>query len=86
MAYKVTLSNKAIKQLDKLRKEVYFRLYDRMKALSINPRPNGCIKLTDSEDYRFRVGEFRVLYEINDKDSLIEVYDILDRKEAYKKR
>jgi mRNA interferase RelE/StbE len=84
--YKVRLSNKVIKQLDKFQKDLYLRLYNRMMSLSSNPRPNGCIKLTDSDDYRIRSGEYRILYTIIDKESIIEIFDILHRKDAYKKK
>ena len=84
--YKALLSNKATKQLDKIPKTIYLKIYDRIKSLTNNPRPQGCVKLTDKESYRIRIGDFRVLYEINEKDKVVEIYDILDRKEAYKKR
>jgi mRNA interferase RelE/StbE len=86
ISYKVKLSNHILKQLDKIPKDFYLKIYEKMKSLSDNPRPNGCIKLTDSDDYRIRVGRFRILYEINDKEKIIDIYEILHRKESYKKR
>ena len=84
--YKVFISNKAEKQLNKIPKEYYLKIYSKMKSLEFNPRPNGCVKLTDTEDYRIRSGQYRILYTVNDKQSIIEIYNILDRKEAYKKK
>jgi mRNA interferase RelE/StbE len=86
MIYKIHLSNYAIKQLDKLSKAMYLKAYQKMQNLSSNPRPNGCIKLTDSDEYRIRFGDYRILYKMNDIDKTIEVFDIANRKEIYKKK
>jgi mRNA interferase RelE/StbE len=84
--YKVKLSNHASKTLDKIQRNLYLRIYERLKTLQDNPRPHGCIKLTDLDGYRIRIGDFRVLYEIDDKEKIIYIYEILDRKHAYKKK
>ena len=65
---------------------VYLKAYERIRSLSSNPRPNGCVKLTDSDEYRIRFCNYRVLYMINDNDKTIEVFDIADRKDIYKKK
>jgi len=84
--YRVKLSNHTAKALDKIQRDLYLRIYEKLKTLKDNPRPKGCIKLTDLDGYRIRVGNFRVLYEINDKEKTIYIYEILDRKRAYKKK
>ena len=84
--YKVILSNKTLKQLDKIPTEIYLRIYQKLKSLSENPRPHGCIKLTNSEDYRIRIGNYRVLYSINDINQTIEIYNIQHRKDVYRKK
>ncbi len=83
--YKVKLSNNACKNLDKIPKNYYLKIYSKLKKLSEVPRPNGSLKLADSEVYRIRVGVYRIIYEINDKESIIEVYDVIHRKDAYRK-
>lgn len=61
MIYKISVSNHAIKQLDKLPKTIYLKAFERMKNLSSNPRPNGCVKLTDFNEYHIRFGDYRIL-------------------------
>ncbi|MDQ1265115.1 MAG: mRNA interferase RelE/StbE [Bacteroidota bacterium] len=84
MLYKIKLSNKVIKQLDKMQKEIYLKAYERLRNLSSDPRPNGCIKLTDSDEYRIKFGHYRIIYGINDKDKIVEIFDITHRKDAYR--
>ena len=59
------------------------RILDRLKALSENPRPPGCEKLSGQERYRIRQGIYRIIYEIRDKVLLVVVVKIAHRKEAY---
>jgi mRNA interferase RelE/StbE len=54
--------------------------------LSFNPRPQNHIKLTNVEAYRIRVGNYRVIYEINDNVLAVAVVEIADRKQIYKKK
>ena len=84
--YKVKLSNKTLKQLDNIPKHIYLKIYNRIKSLSSNPRPKGCIKLTDLDGYRIRIGNYRIVYEINDKIDYIEIFGVLHRKDAYKRK
>jgi mRNA interferase RelE/StbE len=84
--YKLGISNKALKQIEKIKDSVYYRIGDKINSLEINPRPNGSIKLTDIEGYRIKVGPFRILYTINEKSKEVIVYNIDKRKDIYKKR
>jgi len=55
--------------------------------LEQNPRPHGCTKLEGSEDeYRVRVGDYRILYVIDDKAKLVTVARVRHRREAYRRR
>ncbi|MCF0054038.1 type II toxin-antitoxin system RelE/ParE family toxin [Dyadobacter sp. LJ53] len=55
-------------------------------ALMNNPRPQGVRKLENfTNSYRIRIGNYRVIYSIEDDKLLIEVVKVADRKEAYKK-
>jgi mRNA interferase RelE/StbE len=86
MKYQVKLSNKIIKQLDKIQFDLYLKIYEKLVSLSENPRPNGCLKLTNSFDYKIRIGSYRILYQIIDHDKIVEVFDVSHRKDAYKKK
>ena len=52
--------------------------------LKDNPRPVGCKKLTNEEGYRIRVGNYRILYKIDDKNFSINIYKITHRKDVYR--
>jgi mRNA interferase RelE/StbE len=83
--YKIKLSNNVVKQLDKLDKSTYLRIYNKMQSLKENPRPIGSIKLTNADGYRIRTGDYRILYEINDKEVFVFIFNIMHRKEVYRK-
>lgn len=52
--------------------------------LKVNPRPVGCKKLTNEEGYRIRVGNYRILYTIDDTNSSVNIYKIAHRKDVYR--
>ncbi|PYK37447.1 MAG: hypothetical protein DME49_11575 [Verrucomicrobia bacterium] len=61
------------------------RIVRAMNALSRNPRPPGCRKVSGSEnDWRIRVGDYRVIYEIADANRIVRVNRIRHRREAYR--
>ena len=53
-------------------------------ALESNPRPSGIKKLQVFEYYRIRIGDYRVVYSINDKSHLIKILDLGHRKDIYR--
>jgi mRNA interferase RelE/StbE len=56
-----------------------------IQALSENPRPTGCRKLTTTDnDWRIRVGDYRVIYEIDDAVQVLRVNRIRHRREVYR--
>ena len=57
----------------------------KIKGLATEPRPFNCIKLTNEEKYRIRVGDYRVLYEIIDDILVINVVKVKHRREVYRK-
>jgi mRNA interferase RelE/StbE len=65
--YRVFLERAAERALDGLAAKLQNRVIAAIQALANNPRPVGCRKLTGTDsDWRIRVGEYRVLYEIDD--------------------
>jgi len=54
-----------------------------MLALENDPRPPGCKKLKGRLGYRIRVGDYRIIYEIQDKILLVTVLDVGNRSEIY---
>ncbi|NOR69194.1 MAG: type II toxin-antitoxin system mRNA interferase toxin, RelE/StbE family [Methylomarinum sp.] len=83
--YKVELKKPAEKALFKLPKPVIAKVIHLLKELEQNPRPNGCKKLTGSNNsYRIRTGDYRVVYSIFDDVLVIDIIKIGHRKEIYK--
>lgn len=83
--YEVFLERTAERDLKRLPKEEYYRMIDHVKALARDPRPSVGRKLTGSKsDWRIRVGDYRILYEINDKAKVVRVMRIRHRREAYR--
>ena len=85
MEYRVVIPGPVQKQLDSFPSDIRTRLLKRMLALKENPRPRGCIKLERYEnEYRIRVGDYRIRYEIQDPESTVLVLHCKHRKDAYR--
>jgi Cytotoxic translational repressor of toxin-antitoxin stability system len=83
--YNVTWKASALKELRKLPKEAIARIVPAAEALGSEPRPEGARKLVGSENiYRIRIGDYRVVYLISDRQLIIEIIRVRDRKEAYR--
>lgn len=83
--YRVELTSKAKKQLSGLPESVQKRIDRRLLALADNPRPPGVKKLHAQEDrYRIRVGDYRVIYTIEDDVLLVLVLEVANRREVYR--
>ncbi|HYM20758.1 MAG TPA: type II toxin-antitoxin system RelE/ParE family toxin [Candidatus Kapabacteria bacterium] len=86
MSYSVIIKRSAEKELERLDDTIHDRIIESIIGLKEEPRPRGCEKLKGQENYRIRIGEFRVVYAIDDKTRIVEIIKIADRKEIYKKR
>ena len=83
-SYKLQIKRSAQKDLDRLRDSVFDRIDPKILTLAKDPRPPGCKKLKALEaTWRIRVGDYRVLYEIDDNDRKITVVGVLQRDKAY---
>lgn len=73
------------KQLDRLPGNVAGRVLDRISALENDPRPRGCVKLKGKDnEYRIRIGDYRVRYEVRDQERLVLLLYCKHRKDVYK--
>jgi len=81
--YKVTYSPRAEKSLKKIPKQYQINIKNKIEKLSSNPRIPGTIKLVDYPvaEFRHRVGNWRILFDINEADKGIEILDIRKRDE-----
>jgi len=85
MSYTIQLKKSALKDLYKLPKEVSRQIAQAINDLGQTPRPHGCKKLKGLENlYRIRIGDYRIVYQMNDKILLILVVLIGNRKEVYR--
>lgn len=82
--YTIIFKNKARKELLSLPNNIIIAIEEKIDALGHNPRPSGCKKLKGSaNDYRIRIGNYRVIYTITDKVLTVFVIKIAHRKESY---
>jgi mRNA interferase RelE/StbE len=82
--YEVLLSKAARKQLASLPVFVHNKIIEDISGLSSLPRPPGCKKLKGYKNsYRIRVGDYRIIYEIEDNVLRILVIAIGHRKDIY---
>jgi mRNA interferase RelE/StbE len=83
--YRVLLERAAEKDISPLPAETHDRVIEAIQALASNPRPVGCRKLTGSKhDWRIRVGDCRVVYEIADVIRVVRVNRVRHRREVYR--
>jgi mRNA interferase RelE/StbE len=81
--YKVFIEKAVFKQLKNIPAKDYEKIIDSIAALANTPRPPGCKKLKGRSGYRIREGNYRIIYEINDKILTVIVIEAGDRKDIY---
>jgi mRNA interferase RelE/StbE len=86
MNYHVEVPAKVEKYILSLPIKIALQITERINLLAENPRPTNSIKLEGQEGYRIKSGNYRVIYEIDDKAKIVYVLSVRDRKDAYKKR
>jgi mRNA interferase RelE/StbE len=86
VTYRIEFRPAARRDLKDLPRDVLDRVSRKISALAENPRPSGVEKLSGSEEdfYRIRVGDYRVLYRIEDKVLLIIIIKARHRREVYR--
>jgi mRNA interferase RelE/StbE len=82
-AYTILFARSARKELELLDDNIANRILSKIESLSDNPRPMGCEKLKGEENlWRIRIGNYRVIYSVNDKYHIIDISIIRHRKDA----
>ena len=84
MRYTVDIKRSAERELDRLPHLVRGRVTVRMLALEADPRPSGSRKLRGGEGYRLRVGDYRVLYTIDDGARRVVESGVAHRRDVYR--
>jgi mRNA interferase RelE/StbE len=83
MSYQILILRRAQKELAGLTKSDYERVRDEVFSLADNPRPAGCKKLVGREGWRVRVGNYRIIYELDDAGQRVTVLHIGHRRDVY---
>jgi mRNA interferase RelE/StbE len=85
MAYLVGLTNSAKKELSNLPDKEHDKIIEHLQSLESNPRPFGAEKLKGRKEYKLRVGNYRIIYGIDDTNKEVVIYLIDDRKQVYRR-
>ena len=85
MSYELFIERRAEKDLKKLDASLFRQIAEKIKSLPENPHPLGSRKLSGSQnDWRIRIANYRVLYEIDNKARTIKVMRVKHRREVYR--
>ena len=83
--YEIIIVSAVRKQLKRINREDKKRILDKIQSLANNPRPHGYKELKGSENlFRVRTGDYRIIYEIQDKMLLITILKVGNRREIYR--
>lgn len=83
--YTITFARSARRELESLGASIVRRVFPRIEALSKEPRPGNCRKLSGRENlWRIRVGDYRVIYTVYDEQRIVDIVAVRHRSEAYR--
>ena len=82
--YKIEIKRSASKELNSLPNKEIKKIINSINQLIENPRPINSKKLSASERYRLRVGDYRILYEIEDLILIVYIIKIAHRRDVYR--
>ena len=83
--YAITFARSARKELERLGEPIGTRVFRRIERLGSDPRPNGCRKLAGADElWRIRVGDYRVIYSVDDAGHVVDINSIRHRSDAYR--
>ncbi len=84
MSYQVHLKRSAEKELEQLPAKLHDKIVQRLLELQENPFPKNIKKLQGRDGFRIRVGDYRILYQLDEITKTIEIISIAHRKEVYR--
>ncbi len=82
--YRVTFKKSVAKDLRNIPNKDVKRILQKIDSLAVNPRGEGCTKLSAHERYRVRQGVYRIVYEIRDAELVVQVVRVGHRSAVYK--
>ena len=83
-SYTVHIRTSAEREMASLPKTAFRAISKKILDLESNPRPQRCKKLSGRQEYRVRVGDYRILYVVHDAAKMIEVVAVGNRKDVYR--
>lgn len=84
-AYRIEIKHSAAREIENIgRLKDRQRVVARIAQLAIDPRPQGCIKLSGQDAYRVRQGDYRIVYTIEDDVLVVEVIRVGHRRDVYR--
>ena len=85
MAYTVQFKPLALRQLEKLSRDIQKKLAAKIESLRDDPFPSGCKKMAAVPDtWRVRAGDYRIVYQVQQKILLVLVLMVGHRKDVYR--
>ena len=84
LRYSLRIKRSAEKEMDRLSTAVFDRIAEAILQLETDPRPHGSRKLRGTEEYRVRVGSYRILYTIDDDTRSVEIIAVGHRRDIYR--
>ena len=85
MKYQIVINRKALDFLNSLPKKFQRQIAAKIDSLTNNPFPSVCKKLLNTDFYRIRSGNYRIIYSVSRQKITIFILRIGDRKDIYKK-
>jgi mRNA interferase RelE/StbE len=84
-SYRIEWKRSAVKELKRLPVEVIARIVKAVEGLSANPFPAGLVKLAGAlTTYRIRIGDYRVVYSVDESVLVVEIVRVRHRKDVYR--
>ena len=85
--YRIYIDESALKSLGNLPKKIQRQIGREIESLATNPRPRGSQKIrgVDGDYFRIKSGNYRIIYQVDDKKITVFVVRIADRKEVYRR-
>ena len=85
MPYKIFLTKSSQREIEHLPANTHNSIIKHLKLIQANPRPFGAVKLQGRDEYKFRVGNYRIIYSIDDAKKEVVIYMVDRRKQVYKR-
>jgi mRNA interferase RelE/StbE len=82
--YELFVARKVEKYLARIPRGNAERIESAIENIAQDPRPEQCDKLKANKGFKVRVGDYRILYTVDDNERVVRVYRVGDRKDVYR--